>query len=287
MTIALALLIAGQATAAAAPAPALGTDTQLSCTLVGPGDRNASRLDLDFRSKKAPNATLAFAADSPFARVGSTSVVARRADGPYVIGFATGNGQYRLELTPQGSGQAQAVRLRVTSVVDRTMRLTVAQGFCNARRGKKLNTRASVPLPVDDAVLPPPWKLAALPSRLPDAVCRVVARDGRVHQFSYQITTADKNELSASYRFITADLAGATTQLGAGTQFYLVAPAQRMVATTLLLGTAAGTAATYVHTTYERLGTFVDFSRAGNIFAVGECGTPPIWIAAAAGTPPR
>lgn len=274
--IVLALLLSGQA--AATPVPALGDDTQLSCTVVGPGDRAPTALSIDFRSRRQPNAVLAFAGESQFARVSSTSTVQRRADGVLVIGFATGNGQYRLELTPQ----REAARVRIASAVDRTTRLTVAQGYCGSRRGRPLKVRPPVPLTVDDAVAPRPWRLTPLPGRLPDGTCRVIGRDGRVQQLSYQITASQGNELSATYRFAGPGLTGAATAAGMGTQFFLVAPAERLVATTVGIG---GTPATYVHITFERLGNFVDLSRAGEIFAVGECGQPPIWVAAPATMP--
>lgn len=268
------LLLAAQAPAAAVPV--LGSDTQLSCTLIGPGDRAPTRLDLDFRSKKAPNAVLAFAGESAFARVGSTSEVQRRTDGTYVIGFATGSGQYRLELTPQG----QAARLRVASVLDRSTRLTMAQGYCATRRGKRLGTKPVVALPIDDVIAPRPWKLTPMPGRLPNATCRIVSREGRVSQLSYEVATVQGNELTANYRFGAGDPRTVAVQLASGTQFYLVAPAERMVATTLSLG---GNPTTFVHITYERMGNFIDLSRNGEVFAVGECGQPPIWVATASG----
>lgn len=273
----LPILFAGQAPAAPS---ALADDAQLSCVVLGPADRAPSAFDLDFRSKKQNNVVIVPAAgtavESPFARVSSTTPAVRRANGSLVIGFATGIGQYRLELTPQ----AATVRVRVTSAVDATSRPTVAQGFCRPRAGKPLKVKPPVAFTAQDSEIARPWKLTAFPSKLPDATCRALTPDGKVAQFSYQVTATQGNELWTSYRFADAALVGAAATIGSGTQFYLTAPTERLVATTISLG---GTPTTYLHVTYERQGSFLDLSRNGEVFAVGDCGTSPPWIAAAPG----
>lgn len=279
----LAALLAAQAPAATAPPSAVPDDAQLRCTVIGPGYAVPIGFDLDFRAKKQPNAVLAAAAgssalDTPFARVSSTSAVVRRPDGLLVLGFATGGGQFRLELTPQ----RDTMRVRMSGADDVRVRPTVAQGFCAVRGGKALKPRPLAVATVDGADLPRPWKLAPLSSQLPDANCRALTRDGKVGQFSYRVTRVQGNELWTAYTFPSADLVGATAAIGSGTQFHLVAPAEHMVATTISLG---GNPATFLHITYERTGNFLDLSRDGAVFAVGDCGLPPAWIAAAPGVP--
>lgn len=275
----LPFLVALQSPAAAA-VPALADDAQLSCVVLGPGDRAPASFDLDFRSKKGTNAVFApatgLSVESPFARVSSTSAAVRRPDGSLVIGFATGVGQYRLELVPQSA----SVRVRLLNVVDRVTRPIVAQGFCRMRAGKPLKAKPPVAFAIDDGAVARPWQLATFPGKLPDAACRALTPDGRVSAFSYQVTAARENELWTAYRFDAADLVGATATIGSGTQFHLVAPTEHMVATTVSLG---GTPTTYLHVTYERQGSFLDLSRNGDVFAVGDCGSPPPWVVAAAG----
>ncbi|WP_425229843.1 hypothetical protein [Sphingomonas sp.] len=260
------------------PVVTLADRAALGCTLVGPGEAAPVTVEIDNRSKRDANAVIAFAPASQYARISASSPATSRADGSIVIAFATGSGQYRLEITP-GAG---AARIRMVTLASPS--LTVAQGFCTARPGRRSSLPPTQPLTVDPVMFGRPWRLQPLAGRLADATCRLVARDRRVFQMSYHVTAAEANELSVAYRFLTTDLLGATDRTGTGTQFFLVAPAERMVATTVNLG---DTPTTYVHTTYERMGSFVDLSRAGQQFAVGDCGASPGWIATAPAGAPR
>lgn len=271
MIAALALL------AAAAP---LADDAQLSCAWIGTGDAAPTQVDIDFRGRRTPGAVLRFAAEGPYARVGSTSPPTRRADGSVTIAFATGNGRYRIELTP-GDG---ATRLRLATLSDDGQRPTAAVGFCAARPGKRLPDARLVAAPADVATPPRPWRLQPVPGRLPDMACRLIAPDRREHDLQVRITQAKDNELSATYAFATSGLLGAAAAFGSGTQFFLVAPAERLIATTVQL--AGPPPPIYVHTTHERSGNWIDITRDGRTLAVGACGQPlPAIVSPAPGVP--
>lgn len=267
MVITVALLAA-----TLAPLP---NKAQLSCSLIGTGDVAATTLDLDTRARKGPGVAIRVAGEVPYARVSATSPVGRLPDGSSAVSFSTGSGRYRLELSPLGD----AVQARLASVQG-DLRPTVAQGYCATRKGKRLPKAKLASEPVDLTVPPRPWKLQPLKTRLPEMRCRLIGADRQMFEANVRVTASQGNELSASYTFTGAGPLGASTTFGSGTQFFLVAPTERLVATTIQL---AGVAPSfYMHTTFERLGNWVDLSRDGRILAVGACGTPLPLVASGA-----
>lgn len=252
--------------AAATPSP---VSPQFSCTLIGPDATTVMALDVDFTGKKKKsNTVVRMTGTGPAARVSATSAVARMGDGASAIAFATGTGRYRLELTPEGS----AMRARLAQLADGEQRPTAGQGYCAPRVGKRLSVKKLKKMSADTVVAARPWRLQPIPGRLPDMRCRLVGPDRRVHDVQARVTSARANELSASYSFGTSDLIGARTAFGSGTQFYLVAPAERLVAATVQL--AGSNQPFYMHTTFERLGNWADLSREKRVLAVGACGQP-------------
>jgi hypothetical protein len=255
---------------AAAPA---ADPAQLTCAMIGAGEAQVAVFDLDLARRKAPNAVLRFAPTSPYLRTGATSVPTRRADGSSTIAFSTGNGRFRLELMPQGETQ----RLRLASLEANGERPTLAQGFCGVRAGKRLPDTKPTLLEPDTVEPPRPWKLQALTQRLPDGTCHLVTAAREQRRIDYQVATASGNEWSVRYTATTPDLFGAPTASGSGTQFLLAAPSERIVSTMIFVAGAPGT---FVHTTFERRGNFVDIARGGQVIAVGACGLPLPWLAA-------
>ena len=243
--------------------------TQLTCAALGPIDQTAMTFSLDLSGRKSPNAVVA-ADTGPFARTSSTSAAITPAGDPArFVSIATGVAQYRLALTPAAGDGA---RLQVVALNDGVPGDLVMQGFCGMRTGKPLAPRRLAALdPTDKTPANPAWLLQPLPQRLPDRPCLLVGDDRRLRTLSYTVARSVANELTVAYRADAPDLLGAAAVSASGTQFHLVSPARRMVSVTVTVEGASPPV--FVHTAFERSGTWIDVIRDKRVVAAGACGT--------------
>lgn len=285
MTAMLSLLQA--AAAIAAPVP-VAANVQLGCTVAMPGGVPVSA-SIDLRTKKPGVAALVADRDGPFSRVSATSeAVAWPADKAGQVAFtaATGNGRYRVELIFAGGIASGKARVQIVTVGDDGTPMRLAQGFCTPRPGKRLDGKKLAREPFDARPAPRrPVALRVMTDKLPDGTCRVIGADRSVHTLAYTIVAAAGNEATVTYRFDDPALAGGAGGTGAGVQFHLASPTERLFALTVPVGPQPSL---YVHTTFERSGNWIDLTRSGDIVAQGECGTAiPAILAPAAGDAPR
>lgn len=265
----LPLVLAAQATTTAAPwAPA----NQLTCALVVGKETGPTSLDLDLATRRLGNAAIVAAPGSVFGRV-SSATLAMTPAGQHapmrMIGFATGAGQYRLDLSQVG----EATLARIVAVAEGLPSATIAQGFCGTRAGKPLKVKPTAMLAMTDRpAASPAWQLRTFAGMLPAGRCTMVDTERRARTLSYTVAGGTGNEIALVYRADDTALLGAYTANASGTRFSLAAPNRRMVSvTTLLAGTAPPA---YVHLAFEPAATWADVTRGGQIVAVGACGAP-------------